>query len=206
MTDYTDTENYDEPSNPTPYEHMKQMALFLLKTKEIRKVSQSALEGIITDFTLILQQSIHTLKSDVNKCLSASGVSISTFDGLGDIYGGRERLICSPFRGCRPSPFTVPRLSTLTVHRSAAGDLHHSPFRASPFRDCRPSPFGASPFTVRRFKAESPFTVRRSSIVNLHHSPFTVRRLSTFTVHPSVADNLHCSQSSRCHLLFNVPD
>lgn len=95
--DYPDVEDYlpDEPSNPTPYEHMKQMALFLLKTKEIRKVSQSALEGIITDFTLILQQSIHTLRSDVNRCLSASGVSISTFDGLGDIFEDSRKL--NPF-------------------------------------------------------------------------------------------------------------
>ena len=86
-------------------------------------------------------------------------------------YGGRERLICSPFRGCRPSPFTVPRLSTFTVHRSA---LHRSPFRG-----CRPSPFTVpllATFTVHRS------ALHRSPFGDCRPSPFTVRR---FTVHRS---------------------
>ena len=84
-----------ENSQSTRYEHMKQMALFVLKTKEIRKVSQSALDGLINDFTLILQQSICSLKADVNRCLSANGVSISMFDGLDEVFEDSSKL--NPF-------------------------------------------------------------------------------------------------------------
>ena len=43
-------------------QHMEQLALFLLKTKEVRKVSQTALDGLLADFTLIIQQTLHEVK------------------------------------------------------------------------------------------------------------------------------------------------
>ena len=50
----------------TKYQQKQQMALFLLKTKEIKKLSQVALEEIIEEFTLILQESIRSLREKVN--------------------------------------------------------------------------------------------------------------------------------------------
>ena len=61
---------YEEPTTlcetgvPTSVQqsrHKKQMALFLLKLKEVRKVSQTAIDGLLCDFTLIIQQMISHL-------------------------------------------------------------------------------------------------------------------------------------------------
>ena len=71
------------------------MALFLLKTKEVRKVSQVALDGIIEDFTLILQETIRSLREEVNLCLMADGLSIDAFDDLPGMFDNPSTL--NPF-------------------------------------------------------------------------------------------------------------
>ena len=79
----------------TKLQQKQQMALFLVKTKEIRKVSQVALDGIIEDFTLILQETIQRLREEVNSCLIENGLSITTFDGLLGIFDNQSTL--NPF-------------------------------------------------------------------------------------------------------------
>ena len=49
------------PTSAQQSRHKKQMALFLLKLKEVRKVSQTAIDGLLCDFTLIIQQMISHL-------------------------------------------------------------------------------------------------------------------------------------------------
>ena len=44
------------------FEHMKKMALFLLKAREVRKVSQTALDGLLADFTIIIQETFQYLQ------------------------------------------------------------------------------------------------------------------------------------------------
>ena len=84
-----------EDSICTKLQQKKQMALFLLKTKEVRKVSQVALDGIIEDFTLILQETIRSLREEVNSCLTANGLSIAVFDDLPGIFDNPSTL--NPF-------------------------------------------------------------------------------------------------------------
>ena len=67
--DDPELEQEDNFCTVTKLQQKQQMALFLLKTKEIRKVSQVALDGIIEDFTLILQETIQRLREEVNSCL-----------------------------------------------------------------------------------------------------------------------------------------
>lgn len=67
--DDPELEREDNFCTVTKLQQKQQMALFLLKTKEIRKVSQVALDGIIEDFTLILQETIQRLREEVNSCL-----------------------------------------------------------------------------------------------------------------------------------------
>lgn len=102
--EFSDTEDYslgdldsDELENMTvsKFEYKKQMALLLLKIKEVRKVSQSALDGIIDDVSLILQQTIGRVKAGVNSCLVSHGMSISVFDGLSDVF--KDTSILNPF-------------------------------------------------------------------------------------------------------------
>ena len=49
--------------------HKKQMALFFLKLKEVRKVSQAPIDNLLCDFTLLIQQVISQLQNDVSTCL-----------------------------------------------------------------------------------------------------------------------------------------
>ena len=77
------------------FEHMKQMALFLLKAKERWKISQTALDGLISDFTQIIQQTVDELRAIVSRCLQRHGLSISTFEGLQDAFV--DPYIISPF-------------------------------------------------------------------------------------------------------------
>ena len=53
-----------------------------------RKVSQVALDGIIEDFTFILQETIHS-------CLVANNLSIAAFDDLPRIFDNPSTL--NPF-------------------------------------------------------------------------------------------------------------
>ena len=102
--DFSDTEedgledlDYDnlESMTASKFEDKKQMALLLLKIKEVRKVSQSALDGIIEDISLILQQTIGRLKASVNSCLQSHGMSVSVFDGLSNVFN--DPSILNPF-------------------------------------------------------------------------------------------------------------
>ena len=63
-------------SSKTHTDHEQQIALFLLKSKEIRKVSQVSLDGLIDDFTSLLSFKVHTLESNVQSCLLANGINM----------------------------------------------------------------------------------------------------------------------------------
>ncbi len=78
--------------------HKKQMAL-LLKTKEIRKVSQIALDGIVDNVTSIIHLTVDKLKCEVDNTLKSSGINgvISTFSSLGDVFNNTD--IRDPFNG-----------------------------------------------------------------------------------------------------------
>lgn len=81
----------------TKFEYLKQMAIFLLKTKEVRKVSQAALEGLIADFTSMLQLTIHQIKCEVRSSLKNNGLSMSTIDSLEKVFHNPQRN--EPFLG-----------------------------------------------------------------------------------------------------------
>ena len=67
------------------FEHMKKMALFLLKAREVGKVSQTALDDL-ADFTIIIQETFQQLKTDVNACLEMNGMNLSLFQGLEEVF------------------------------------------------------------------------------------------------------------------------
>lgn len=88
--------NEERPHIVSNFQHMKQMALFLLKTREVRKVSQVALDGIIADFTQMHERTVNELKLEVRACLQAKGMSISAFEGLEDVFHDPRKI--EPFR------------------------------------------------------------------------------------------------------------
>ena len=75
--------------------HKKQMALFILKLKEVRKVSQTAIDGLVCDFTLIIQQIISQLQNDVSICLQDNGLNFSNINGLLEVFSDPFKL--NPF-------------------------------------------------------------------------------------------------------------
>jgi hypothetical protein len=75
---------------------MKRVALFLLMAKEQRKVSQTALDGLISDFTELLQQSVDHLMTKISVCLQRRGLNISSFEGLQEAFG--DPCIVQPFK------------------------------------------------------------------------------------------------------------
>ena len=45
-----------------------------------------AFDGLLADFTLIIQQTVQQLKAKVNVCLEAKGMSVSHFHGLEEVF------------------------------------------------------------------------------------------------------------------------
>ena len=71
--------------------------MFLLKIRELHKVSQKALDGLVTDITSLFQQKLFTLQKDLQEYLSASGLSMSEIDGLEALFNKPE--LSNPFKG-----------------------------------------------------------------------------------------------------------
>jgi len=91
FAEFLDCHDYEQSG----LQHKKEMALFLLKAKEVRKVSQSALDGLLSDFSTIVESITRVLKSSVSDCLSSKGLDISSFDGLEEAFS--DLKITDPF-------------------------------------------------------------------------------------------------------------
>lgn len=89
-------QNEDEVNHLHEDLHRKQMALF---TKEVRKVSQTTLDGIIDDVSSIVQLTIDDLHHEVDVILKRNGLEegISTFCDLEDLFENTDKRV--PFRG-----------------------------------------------------------------------------------------------------------
>lgn len=93
FADLLQCDNFDETLSN--FQHTKNMALFLLKAKEVRKVSQSSLDGLTSDFTIILQRILEQLKSGINRCLIANGINMEAVQGLSEVFNHPN--ITNPF-------------------------------------------------------------------------------------------------------------
>ena len=78
------------------FQHKEEIALFLLKAKEVRKLSQTALDGIIFDFTELHQQIINLLKVQAKSCLEGNGLSMDSICGFEEVFDNPDS--CTPFR------------------------------------------------------------------------------------------------------------
>ena len=57
-------------------------ALFLLKLKEHRRVTQTAIDDVVEGCQSLVQQTIQTLHSSIRSCLADSGVDPDSITGL----------------------------------------------------------------------------------------------------------------------------
>lgn len=67
-----------------------QRALFLLKSREVHKISQMALNDIIADFTLMTKAVLEDVQRRVQSALVANSISPSDIIGLNDIFEDAE--------------------------------------------------------------------------------------------------------------------
>lgn len=61
-------------------------ALFVLKTQEIHKVSQIALDDLIAEFSFICSSELNLLQTKVFKCLGQAEVNLLEVEGLRSIF------------------------------------------------------------------------------------------------------------------------
>jgi len=92
------------PASPTCDDHSlvdgtalsrREAAMFLLKTKEIHKVSQSHLGGLIGDISFIVESTVQQLEKKVEGALENRGVGMN--DDLRQIF--HSPLVNDPFQG-----------------------------------------------------------------------------------------------------------
>ena len=76
---------------------MKRIGLFLLRAREVRKISQTALHELLEDFSNIVQETVSQIKLEVSASLASRGMSLAVFDGIEDVFCDRSKL--EPFRG-----------------------------------------------------------------------------------------------------------
>lgn len=61
-------------------------ALFLLKLKEHRRVTQAAVDDVVEGCQNLIQQTIVTLHSGIRSCLAKQGIDPDSISGLKDTF------------------------------------------------------------------------------------------------------------------------
>ena len=79
----------------------RNVTLFILKTKEVRHVSQLALNDLIGDMSSMVQQTVDIMASKISSVLTAHGTSVQDIDGLEEIF--QDEKLRNPFKGLESS-------------------------------------------------------------------------------------------------------
>ena len=76
-------------------------ALFLLKLKEHRRLSQVALDDIVEEWGGLFSHAVKRLSARVREKLSSSGIDVEDIDGLDDVFEDipTDRNVCA-CEGC----------------------------------------------------------------------------------------------------------
>lgn len=82
-------------------EHLKlrSSALFLLKAKEVYRLTQWSLNNVMEEVRTIVQQTLREVERQVLLNLSANGMEINEMIGLREIFHDQE--LCEPFKSLR---------------------------------------------------------------------------------------------------------
>jgi hypothetical protein len=90
---------YDRPTDQN-VDLLKQNALFLLKTKEIYSLSQTATDSVISDTTNIVKNTIDLLRMGVANRLDSAGIQFCAVPGLQELFED-DNPLSKPFDGLR---------------------------------------------------------------------------------------------------------
>ena len=72
-------------------------ALFLLKLKEEWRWSQTAVNGLIGDISILLEEEITSLKKDVIQCMQEEHASVELISQINKLFS--EKIAVAPFQG-----------------------------------------------------------------------------------------------------------
>ena len=94
-----DSVSFDDPVTEVSIERPKlyNKALFLLKIKEERRLSQLAVNGLIGDISTLLEEEILSLKTNVIKCMHEEHASTELITKINKQFS--EKLAVPPFEG-----------------------------------------------------------------------------------------------------------
>ena len=84
-TDINETSS-SHASEPTFMNLQKSSALMLLKLKEVHKLTQVTVQGIINDVTDLCRNRLSAIHSAVNLAITNAGISPNDIVGLNDIF------------------------------------------------------------------------------------------------------------------------
>lgn len=76
-------------------DHKWMSALFLLKTKEVHKVTQKALDGVIQDMSSFIKLITDSMEHDIRQCLDQNNITLDT--NLSNVFLQYSTL--DPFQG-----------------------------------------------------------------------------------------------------------
>lgn len=85
----------DVPVSERPKLYNK--AMFLLKLKQERRLSQMAIDGLISDITTLLEEELSSLKKEVIQCLEGGHVSAELINNINKTLS--KRISTPPFEG-----------------------------------------------------------------------------------------------------------
>lgn len=86
-----------ELSESSPVWDKRSATLFVLKNKEVRQISQFALNDLLCDVSMVMKQSVESLSSRISSVLERNGINICDVDGLDEVLSNEE--LSNPFLG-----------------------------------------------------------------------------------------------------------
>ena len=93
-------EESSESSNEMSFANSEKLAaLFLLKMKEVYKLSQSSVDCLTTDMSEMLQKHDHSLKLKVKDLLSSSGIKVENYPQIVQFLSHQDEELADPFKG-----------------------------------------------------------------------------------------------------------
>ncbi len=92
--DELESECEDQQLSLTIQEERKQLALFILKSKVVHKISQSALEGLFDDISSMFSRKVEHIHNEVKKILTGTNVQL---DLLKEVF--QSSMVTKPFAG-----------------------------------------------------------------------------------------------------------
>lgn len=94
MDESDDSESVDEDNEEEIREKtLRNMALFMLKTRECNRLSQTAMNNVMDETRYLVSMSVKHFQSRVEKCVTQSGIEVGDVDGLRELLAEKPAAV-----------------------------------------------------------------------------------------------------------------